>query len=215
MIGGGNLFINKNTLISERKESVEVFLHVAERTWHGVKDINLNGVTYRVRTTSDSSMCEKFIGSIVRIPKMRELNGIGTMLGLKDADISNSMKMYLLREVELYDKSDSVECFSMDGARMWLDYTMRTKLRECLESSQSEGRENITLMFGGLTFCIPIDKGWQMYYALLKYARDSWNVTEQHKVTIPELTEINEIISYEDSIASSYPTRLSFKSNEI
>lgn len=50
--------------------------------------------------------------------------------------------------------------------------------------------------------------GWQMYYSVLAYARDSWNVTESHNATVDKLTTVEEMKAYD--YTAGYPAKLAF-----
>lgn len=47
-----------------------------------------------------------------------------------------------------------------------------------------------------------------MYYSVLAYARECWNVTESHLATVDKLETIEEIINYD--YKSGYPDKLVF-----
>ena len=47
-----------------------------------------------------------------------------------------------------------------------------------------------------------------MYYAVLAYARDSWNTTENHLATVDKLENLEEIKNY--NYKFGYPEKLAF-----
>lgn len=51
-------------------------------------------------------------------------------------------------------------------------------------------------------------QGWQMYYAVLGYARECWNVTESHLAAAASLTTVEEMKAYDYTVG--YPEKLSF-----
>ena len=85
---------------------------------------------------------------------------------------------------------------------------MRSKVKENLETCQQFGEENTTLRFNGMAFPISVQQGWQMYYSVLAYARECWNVTESHLAAVDKLETIEEIINYD--YKSGYPDKLVF-----
>ena len=124
---------------------------------------------------------------------------------------SNSLecnKWLLTAKINAYDKSRHVEDFTLGGVHLWLDSTLRSKVKENLETCQQFGEENTTLRFNGMAFPITVQMGWQMYYAVLAYARDSWNVTESHLAAIEKLTTVEEIKAYDYTVG--YPQKLAF-----
>lgn len=124
---------------------------------------------------------------------------------------SNSLecnKWLLTAKINAYDKSRHVEDFTLGGVHLWLDSTLRSKVKENLETCQQFGEENTTLRFNGMAFPITVQMGWQMYYAVLAYARDSWNATESHLATIEKLTTVEEMKAYDYTVG--YPQKLAF-----
>lgn len=117
-------------------------------------------------------------------------------------------KWMLKAKIEAYDKSRHVEDFTLGGVHLWLDHDLRGKVKENLETCQQYGEENTTLRFGGMAFPITVQLGWQMYYAVLACARDSWNVTESHLAAIEKLETVEEMKAYD--YTAGYPARLAF-----
>lgn len=126
----------------------------------------------------------------------------------EDKNSVECQKWLLKAKIEAYDKSRHVEDFTLGGVHLWLDSTLRGKVKENLETCQQLGEENTTLRFGGMAFPVTVTMGWQMYYAVLAYARDSWNVTESHLAAIEKLTTKEEFEAYD--YTAGYPPKLAF-----
>jgi|GEM_PF-6184149 len=118
------------------------------------------------------------------------------------------LKERLKEEIRRYDKSKEVEDFSIGGVHMWLDSNKRTKVWENLMTAQQKGEENVTLRDGGLAFPMTVAMGWQLYYAVLDYARATWDVTEIHLAEAEQLTTVEEILAYD--YKQGYPEKLAF-----
>ncbi len=128
---------------------------------------------------------------------------------LKENPNSLEFQKWLLEaKINAYDKSHHVEDFTIGGIHLWLDSTMRSKVKENLETCQQLGEDYTTLRFDGKAFPITVTMGWQMYYSVLKYARDCWNVTESHLATISKITDIEELKAYD--YTTGYPSKLAF-----
>ena len=153
---------------------------------------------------------DKVFATFQRQPKMRELQVFGEALGMTEQEIVSWMKPYLLNAIAKHDKSKDVEDFTINGVHLWLDGDLRNKVRENLEYCQTMGIENTTLRYEGMEFPMTIEMGWQLYYAVLGYARDTWNVTEVHNAAVPKIETVQEMIDYEDSYPSAYPSKLVF-----
>ena len=59
-----------------------------------------------------------------------------------------------------------------------------------------------------MAFPITVELGWKMYYAVLGYARETWNVTQTHLATIASLETVEDLINYD--YKSGYPEKLVF-----
>lgn len=128
---------------------------------------------------------------------------------LKENKESVECRRWLLKaKIEAYDKSAHVNDFTLGGIHLWLDSTMRSKVEENLKTCEKLGEESTTLRFGGMAFPVTVEQGWQMYYAVLAYARDSWNVTESHLAAADSLSSAEELDAYD--YTAGYPDKLSF-----
>ena len=128
---------------------------------------------------------------------------------IKEDKNSAECKRWLLKaKIEAYDKSRHVEDFTLGGVHLWLNHDMRGKVKENLETCQQLGEEYTTLRFEGMSFPVTVQMGWQMYYAVLAYARDSWNVTEYHLAKADEMYTGEEFDAYD--FTANYPPKLAF-----
>lgn len=127
---------------------------------------------------------------------------------IKDNNEMAINRILLNKRVDLYDSSDFVNQFSIGGINLWLDSSMRDKVRENLESSEKEGETETVLRFSGMSFPVTVEMGWQMYYSVLAYAKKCWNVTESHREAIAELTTAEELKNYD--YTANYPEKLAF-----
>lgn len=98
------------------------------------------------------------------------------------------LKQQLIKQLEEYDASSKVNEFTIGDVSLWLDSSMRDKVRENLEYCTKVGLTETTLRINGHSFDLTLEQGWQMYYAVLGYARECWNVTETHRAAIMQLT---------------------------
>ena len=110
--------------------------------------------------------------------------------------------------IDEYDKSISVNSFKFGGKRMWLDKATRVGLMNSVTIEKASGKADTTLWFGGEPYVIEIDKAIAMLSALEIYALACYNVTEQHKARVSELTDIEAVLAYDYTVG--YPDKLSF-----
>lgn len=120
----------------------------------------------------------------------------------------DGVKSLKLREISAYDKSEAVNSFEFDGKRMWLDKATRVGLMNSVTIEKTSGKADTTLWFGGEPYVIDIDKAIAMLSALEIYALACYNVTEQHKARVSELTDIEAVLAYD--YTTGYPDKLSF-----
>lgn len=120
----------------------------------------------------------------------------------------DGVKSLKLREISAYDKSEAVNSFSVEGEQMWLDKATRVGLMNSVSIEKASGKKETTLWFGGKPYVIDIDKAIAMLSALEIYALSCYNVTEQHKAMVSELTDIEAVLTYD--YTTGYPDKLSF-----
>lgn len=118
-------------------------------------------------------------------------------------------KMILL--INDYDKSEAVNSFIINGIYMWLDKSTRTSLAYTLSVEKESGKDTTTLWYEShlpMSFVLPIVKLEEMLSLLEIYAKKTYDVTQQHKLDIYQLTNIEDILSYD--YKSGYPEKLTF-----
>lgn len=128
---------------------------------------------------------------------------------IKEGKNSVECNRWLLKaKIEAYDKSRHVEDFTIGGVHLWLDHDLRGKVKENLETCQQLGETETVLRFEGMAFPVTVEQGWQMYYAVLAYARDSWNTTESHLAAVDAMTTVEEMKVYD--YTTLYPSKPAF-----
>lgn len=128
---------------------------------------------------------------------------------IKEGEDSIECQKWLLRaKINAYDKSRHVEGFTIGGTHLWLDSSLRGKVKENLETCEWYKETETILRFEGMSFPMPVSVAWQMYYAVLAYARDAWNVTEDHLAFVNSTDDVEAIKAYD--YTSGYPQKLAF-----
>lgn len=151
---------------------------------------------------------ENVLKGSARHASVQELCEIYKGIGVSEEQQVLYLKEKLKAEISRYDKSKNVEDFSIGGVHMWLNSVLRTKVRENLETAQQKGEENVTLRNDGMAFPMTTTMGWQLYYAVLDYARATWDVTQIHLAEADKLTTVDEILTYDYTVG--YPAKLAF-----
>ena len=117
-------------------------------------------------------------------------------------------KRILEERIKAYDDSEHVNDFTVGGLHLWLDSEMRSKVRENLEVCQQMGITETVLRIGSFALPTTLEQGWAMYYAVLAYARASWNVTQEHYEAKDAMTDVEECKAFDWT--SGYPDKLVF-----
>ena len=107
-----------------------------------------------------------------------------------------------------YDKSEGVNSFTLNESLAWLDKDTRVGLVNSLQIEKSAGRINTELWLNGVKYDLPIDHVLQMLVVLELYAKECYNVTQQHVANVKKLNDLNRVWNY--NYTKGYPKRPSF-----
>lgn len=118
----------------------------------------------------------------------------------------DEVKAKVLSEIDVYDKSENVNSFILDGRNMWLDKSTRVGLMNSTNIEKEAGHKNTTLWFGGQSYTIPCETAIQMLSSLELYALNCYNVTAQHKANVKTIESIEGVEAYD--YTTGYPEKL-------
>lgn len=113
-----------------------------------------------------------------------------------------------IRELTLYDKSDNVNSFSINGNDVWLDKDTRVGLVNSINTEVSLGKDTTTIWFNTTSITLSCDSALNILKQIEIYAAECFNTTATHKMNISNLNEISEVESYDYTL--NYPIKLSF-----
>ena len=111
-----------------------------------------------------------------------------------------------IAEITAYDTSPAVNCFILNGQRVWLDFELRDRVYQGNERLQRIGRTDPTLWLGKQCYNLSIEQAQNIISHIEAYAKDCYNVTAAHKKAVSELTTIEEVEKYD--ITAGYPAQL-------
>lgn len=120
-------------------------------------------------------------------------------------------KQAKIAEITAYDKSDAVNTFLLNDKKRWLDVNLRRSLSYSTNILKEDGEKAVDIWFDTECETMNIDNALCMLKTLEVYAKQTNNVTHQHKAEVMALTSIEEVESYD--ITKGYPDKLVF-SNE-
>lgn len=117
-------------------------------------------------------------------------------------------KQRKIAQINAYDKSESVNSFTLGGQKMWLTVEEREQIATQISANEAVGRNTMTRWFGGHEFTFPLATWKQMLVALEVYAGDALNVTESHKAAVMALENVEAVEAFD--ITEDYPPKLNF-----
>ena len=120
----------------------------------------------------------------------------------------NIIRNKIVKNLINYDKSSDVNSFYVNGAQVWIDRDTRVSLMNSTQILKNSGQENTVLWLNGKAFNINCDLLIQMLSSLEIYALQCYNVTEQHKTNILNLTTEDDVRNY--NFKEGYPEKLTF-----
>lgn len=118
------------------------------------------------------------------------------------------IKQNKIWEIDAYDSSPAVNEFFINEQSIWLDKKTRTGLNFSLDMEASAGRTESTLWYNNICFTLPILTYKQMLAQLELYAKDCYNVTASHKLSVSNLETKEAVRAYD--FTTGYPNKLSF-----
>ena len=80
---------------------------------------------------------------------------------------------------------------------MWLDFECRQKIRERINTDEEDGKAVSNFTYEGVKYEFPLSTLRTMMFELEKYARDSWDKTEEHRCNMIALDDPYDMVEYE------------------
>lgn len=113
-----------------------------------------------------------------------------------------------LDELRLFDSSEAVNQFSINGVLGWLNKSTRVGLMNSINIEKEAGRSETSIWLGDTQFILSIEKAINMLQQIELYALACYNVTQRHINSINQLYTKEEIEAY--NFKTGYPGKLSF-----
>ena len=114
-------------------------------------------------------------------------------------------KDILLKQSELYDKSDNVNSFIYKGNKYWLDKQQRS----CMKTVAESGLENIEVVLGPDTVVLPASFINKFILDLEAYAYKCYVVTAKHQQSIKSLNTLEDLFNYD--YTTGYPDKITLE----
>ena len=116
-------------------------------------------------------------------------------------------KREVLRKIEDYDTSSTVNGFVLNGAVVWLDKATRVGLMNSTTIAKAMGNDTTVLWLGDMRIEVGCDKAIQLLSALEMYALECFNVTAAHKKAVSAMESVEDVEAFD--VTEGYPVRLS------
>ena len=118
-----------------------------------------------------------------------------------------------IEEIEQYDNSPSVNFFTLNGKERWLKNDLRRSLSYSTNILKEDGEKTVDIWFDTECETMNIDNALYMLKELEVYAKQTKDVTHQHKAEVMALTSIEEVEAYD--ITKDYPEKLVFSNEKL
>lgn len=128
------------------------------------------------------------------------------MGGAETAETARESK---LMDIAVYDASEAVNSYTVNGTKMWTDRSTRSALMRRYEAEKASGKKETTLWNGTIELKMSIGKAIKMLNEVEVYAGKCYDTTAAHKAAVKALTDIDTIKAYDNT--TGYPERLSFE----
>lgn len=125
-----------------------------------------------------------------------------------DTNTLDTSKMTKIQEIIKYDKSDTVNSFTLGGNDMWLPLEERKSMRQSLIALKAQGVDTFTYWNGLTPITMPVSQFEAIMNAVEVYALQCFNNTAQHKANVMALTTIADVEAYD--YTTDYPEKLAF-----
>lgn len=113
-----------------------------------------------------------------------------------------------IREIELYDSSDSVNAFILNGEKAWIPAEIRAQYQSSISAAELLEESTITFKIGDGVYSVPLETAKIFLARIQRYADACYIVTETHKQEVSQLDTQEAIEEYD--ITAGYPQMLEF-----
>lgn len=111
----------------------------------------------------------------------------------------------LSQKIKLYDNSDNVNSFFVNGKKMWLDKATRVGLMHLINCSS----DSIQLVLGNELITFPIDQAKNFLTRLELYASQCYLQTQKHLLAVKDLKTVEEVLNYD--YTAGYPEKITLE----
>lgn len=110
----------------------------------------------------------------------------------------------LKEKIKLYDNSEEVNSFLINGNKFWLDKNTRIGLMHLVNCS----KDTIQLVLNDQILSIPVDKAKEFLTQLEVYAGQCYLQTQKHLLALNDIRTVEDAINYD--YTKGYPEKITF-----
>lgn len=119
-----------------------------------------------------------------------------------------AVKALKIADIESYDKSDSVNTFTLEGEKAWYSKADRLGLINGITQQKNSGEKQTTLWNGTSGHVMDVDDALDLLSKLELYAIGCNDTTRSHLAEVAALGDIESVFNYD--ITEGYPDKLTF-----
>lgn len=171
-----------------------------------------NIIVYHIGTTFNSKQntykCYECTVSTSTFDEDEVKSAFSEFIAKIKANELKQAKAEKIAEITTYDKSSVVNSFLLNDKQRWLDVDLRRSLSYSTNILKEDGEKTVDIWFDTECETMNIDNALYMLKELEVYAKQTNNVTHQHKAEVMALTSIGEVEAYD--VTKGYPEKLVF-----
>lgn len=111
-----------------------------------------------------------------------------------------------VEEIKVYDNSDNVNSFLLNGVVVWINREDRIGTRRAIELDIEAGNEVSEIWLQGMRLQVNSQLALKLLDKVEHYAFTAYNITQRHIYNVRQLTTIEEVNAYD--YTQGYPKKL-------
>lgn len=154
------------------------------------------------------SISELEISNVLNNDELLSLYSMSELDTLYKKYFGNYKAMYphiLTKKIKLYDSSDEVNSFIIDGQKFWLDKATRVGLMHLANCST----DDLQLVLGDKILTFPVEFAKDFLMRLEVYAGQCYLQTQKHLLAVKELKTVEDILNYD--YTTGYPEKITLE----
>lgn len=114
-------------------------------------------------------------------------------------------------EIKVYDSSEAVNSFSLNGMPVWIGREDRIGTRRAIELDIENGKTESEIWLNGFKLVVNSQLALKLLDAVGHYAYQAYNVTQAHIFNVKQLASVEEVEKYDHT--KNYPPKLNLSTN--